>query len=89
MKLNYLIILGHCTRTGSQEPILSEKLFCNAGVYIFRKSLLKNVKNEKKIVDFSKDIIPNLIKNKKVKAILNVTKCLGFDDAQLYRKNLS
>ena len=63
--------------------------FCNAGVYIFRKSLLKNVKNEKKIVDFSKDIIPNLIKNKKVKAILNVTKCLGFDDAQLYRKNLS
>lgn len=63
--------------------------YCNAGSYIFRKSILKKIKIKKTLVDFSKDVIPKLIKNKKVKAILNVKKCLGFDDAQLYTKNLS
>lgn len=61
---------------------------CNAGVYIFSKSILKNIVIKKNIIDFAKDIIPILIKKEKVKAIFNVKQCLAFDDYQLYKKNL-
>lgn len=64
---------------------------CNAGVYIFDKNVFKDLKidNNKEILDFSKNIIPGIIKEKKVGFIENIKKCLAFDNKELYTQNIN
>mgnify|MGYP001216476238 FL=1 len=64
----------------------NEKFKVNAGIYIIKTKILKDIK-KKKFFDFAKDLIPFLIKEKKKISLFKVNKIYTFDNQYLFNKN--
>jgi ADP-glucose pyrophosphorylase len=60
---------------------------CNAGIYLVRKSCVLKFVRKSNFSDFSKDIIPHLIKENLVYA-KRIKTCLSFDEKTDYLKNI-
>jgi NDP-sugar pyrophosphorylase family protein len=60
--------------------------YCNSGLYLIRKSLLKNLKKNI-FTDFSNEVLPIIIK-KNNSYVYKIGFCKAFDDEKNYRKNI-
>lgn len=61
--------------------------YCNSGLYLIKKRLLKNFKKNR-FADFSNKVLPTII-NKNNSYIYKIGFCKAFDDEKNYRKNLN
>ena len=71
-----------------EKNILNKNLsgFCNAGIYIFKKKILRNFK-KKKFFDFASDVFPKVLSDYKCYAY-RINYCKSFDTEDLYKKNI-
>lgn len=60
--------------------------YCNSGLYLIRKILLKNFKKNI-FTDFSNQVLPIIIK-KNNSYVYKIGFCKAFDDEKNYRKNI-
>lgn len=60
--------------------------FCNGGIYLFKKHILRKFKKNK-FLDFSSDVFPKILLKYNCRAY-RINYCKSFDTEYLYKKNL-
>ena len=60
--------------------------FCNGGIYLFKKHILRKFKKNK-FLDFSSDVFPKILLKYNCHAY-RINYCKSFDNEYLYKKNL-
>ena len=84
VKFNHLNQISNFSE--KNEKLKNKTGYCNAGVYLIRKTFLKKFKKDI-FLDFCKNILKKKFFNKNCR-VYKIKSCKAFDTPELYRKNL-